>query len=90
MTTIPLTGDIMVDAPRAIAEGPPRDKVLWQYRLAAAAMRVGDYAQAKRTLDDALLTLGGIYGKDPNAKKARSYFHSENKKTFTSASHTSA
>jgi hypothetical protein len=79
---IPLTGDVMVDGPRAIAEGPPRDKVLWQYRVAAAAMNLGDDLEAKTMLDDALLTLGGIYGKDPNAKKARSYFHSENKKTF--------
>ncbi len=79
---IPLTGDIMVDGPRAIAQGPPRDKVLWQYRVAAAAMRLGQFGEAKQMLDDALLTLGGIYGKDPNAKKARSYFHSENKKTF--------
>jgi hypothetical protein len=37
---------------------------------------------AKQNLDDALLTLGGIYGNDPNAKKARSYFHAEAKKTF--------
>jgi len=80
--TIPLTGNILVDGPTAIAEGPPRDKVLWQYRLAAAYMRHNDEADAKKVLDDALLTLGGIYGKDPNAKKARSYFYSENKKTF--------
>ncbi|MDB6023459.1 MAG: Tetratricopeptide 2 repeat protein [Pedosphaera sp.] len=79
---IDLTGDIMVDGPRAIAEGPARDKVLWEYRVAAAAMRRGDYPQAKHMLDDALLTLGGIYGKDPTAKKARSYFTEENKKTF--------
>ena len=79
---IDLTGDIMVDGPRAIAEGPRRDKVLWQYRVAAAAMRRGDYALAKQMLDDALLTLGGIYGKDANAKKSRSYFQSENQKTF--------
>jgi hypothetical protein len=79
---IALTGDIMVDAPNAIANGPPRDRVLWQYRLAAAAMRQGKYDVAKRNLDDALLTLGGIYGNDPDAKKARSYFHAESKKTF--------
>ena len=34
-----LTGNIMVDGPEAIADGPPRDKVLWEYRTAAAAMR---------------------------------------------------
>jgi hypothetical protein len=79
---VKLTGDIMVDAPNAIAHGPPRDKVLWQYRLAAAAMRQGKFDLARQNLDDALTTLQGIYGPDPNAKKARSYFHAESKKTF--------
>jgi hypothetical protein len=79
---VALTGDILVDAPNAIANGPPRDRVLWQYRLAAAAMRQGKFDLAKQNLDDALLTLGGIYGKDADAKKARSYFHAEAKKTF--------
>ena len=74
---VTLTGDIMVDAPNAIANGPPRDRVLWEYRLAAAAMRQGRFDLAKQNLDDALLTLGGIYGKDAGAKKARSYFHGE-------------
>ncbi len=79
---VALTGDIMVDAPNAIANGPPRDRVLWEYRLAAAAMRQGKFDLAKQNLDDALLTLGGIYGKDKDAAKARSYFHAEAKKTF--------
>ena len=79
---VALTGNIMVDAPNAIANGPPRDRVLWEYRLAAAAMRQGKFDVAKQNLDDALLTLGGIYGKDADAKKARSYFHAEAKKTF--------
>ena len=79
---VALTGNVMVDGPNAIANGPPRDRVLWEYRTAAAAMRQGNFGLAKQYLDDALLTLGGIYGKDPNAKKARSYFHGEAKKTF--------
>src|SRR5579859_1500149 len=74
---VQLSGNVMIDGPKMIAEGPPRDKVLWEYRLAAACMRTGDFAQAKQRLDDALLTLDGIYGKDPNAKKARSYFAKE-------------
>src|SRR6266404_2971587 len=77
-----LTGDIMVDGPNAIANGPPRDKVLWQYRTAAAAMRQGKFDMAKRLLDDALLTIQGIYGPDPEARKARGYFHAEARKTF--------
>ena len=78
----PLTGDILVDAPRAIASGPARDRVIWQYRLAAAAMRQGKFDLAKQNLDEVLLTLGGIYGKDPDAKKARGYFRAEARKTF--------
>src|SRR5208337_1923576 len=79
---VALTGNVMVDAPNAIADGPARDRVLWEYRLAAAAMRQGKFDVAKQNLDDALLTLGGIYGKDKDAQKARSYFHAEAKKTF--------
>ncbi len=77
-----LTGDIMVDGPNAIANGPTKDKVLWEYRTAAAAMRQGKFDMAKQYLDDALTRLQGIYGPDPNAKKSRSYFHAEAKKTF--------
>jgi hypothetical protein len=79
---VALTGNVMVDGPNAIANGPPRDRVLWEYRTAAAAMRRGDFPLAKQYLDNALMTLGGIYGKDPSAKQARSYFHAEAKKTF--------
>lgn len=77
-----LTGDLMVDGPNSIAHGPAKDKVMWQYRTAAAAMRRGRYDVAKQHLDDALVTVQGIYGPDPNARKARGYFHSEAKKTF--------
>ena len=77
-----MTGDILVDGPRMIAEGPPRDKVLWQYRTAAAAMRQGKFDIAKPLLDDALLTLGGVYGKDAEARKSRGMFNKESRKTF--------
>jgi hypothetical protein len=80
--SVVLTGNIMVDATNAIANGPTKDKVLWQYRLAAAAMREGKFDLARQNLDEALTTLQGIYGPDPNAKKARGYFHAEAKKTF--------
>jgi tetratricopeptide (TPR) repeat protein len=79
---LPLTGDVFRDAPLAIEQGPARDRVLWQYRLALADLRHGRFEDAKRVLDDALLTLGGIYGKDASARKARGYFHAESKKTF--------
>jgi hypothetical protein len=79
---VALTGNIMVDGPMMIANGPPRDRVLWQYRTAAAALRDGQFPLAKQLLDDALLTLGGIYGKDKAARQSRSYFHEEARKTF--------
>jgi hypothetical protein len=79
---IPLSGDILVDGPLMIAEGPRKDKVLWQYRTAAAAMRQGKFEVAKPLLDDALLTLGGIYGPDSEARKSRRLFNKESRKTF--------
>jgi tetratricopeptide (TPR) repeat protein len=79
---VPLTGDIFRDAPAAIEKGPPRDKLLWQYRLALAEMRRGHFDAAKPLLDDALLTLGGLYGKDSEARKSRRLFQQEAKKTF--------
>jgi hypothetical protein len=65
-----------------IASGPAKDRVLWEYRVAAAEMRRFQYAEAKRMLDDALLTIGGPAVNDKSAKKARSYFSEESKKTF--------
>jgi hypothetical protein len=62
--------------------GPQKDRVLWAYRTASAAMRKGDFQLAKRMLDDAILSLGGISGTDKGARQARSHFHSESKKTF--------
>ena len=43
-----MTGDLSVDGPNAIANGPPRDKVLWQYRTASAALRQGNFDQARQ------------------------------------------
>jgi hypothetical protein len=77
-----VTGDLFRDAPLAIEQGPPRDKLLWQYRLALAEMRRGQFEAAKPLLDDALLTLGGLYGKDAEARKSRRLFQQEAKKTF--------
>ena len=79
---VPLTGDIFRDAPASIEKGPPRDKLLWQYRLALAEMRRGQFDAAKPVLDDALLTLGGLYGKDAEGRKSRRLFQQEAKKTF--------
>ena len=77
-----LTGNVMTDGPEAIAFGPPRDKVLWEYRTAAAAMRQARFDPAKQYLDEALTRLQGVFGPDANARKSRGYFHAEAKKTF--------
>ncbi len=79
---IPLTGDILVDGPRMIAEGPARDQVLWQYRTAAAALRRGQFEAAKPLLDAALARLQGVYGPDSEARKSRGMFQRESHKTF--------
>ena len=76
-----LTGNLMVDGPMMITNGPPQDKVLWQYRTAVAAMRGGQYLYAKELLDDALRTAEGV-STDRSAKLARSYFHPEATKLF--------
>ncbi|MCL4176883.1 MAG: hypothetical protein KJ072_03940 [Verrucomicrobia bacterium] len=76
------TGDPIVDGKTAIAQGPARDRVLWQYRTAVAAMRLGQFAEARTLLDDALATLGGIHGPDPEARRARGLFSPEARKGF--------
>jgi len=81
-TSWPRTGDPVVDGRSAIERGPRRDRVLWQYRTALAAIRRGQFTEAKALLDDALLTIGGIFGPDKDAKRSRGYFATEAKKTF--------
>jgi hypothetical protein len=77
-----LTGDPLVDGENFIRNGPERDRVLWQYRTALTAMRHGNFEPAKHYLDEALARIQGIYGKDVDAKKSRSYFRQEARKTF--------
>ena len=77
-----LTGDPLVDGQNAVQFGPPRDRVLWEYRMAAAELRRRRFDEAKRLLDDALPRIGGIIANDNDAKKARGLFQSESKKTF--------
>lgn len=64
------------------AQVPARDKTLWQYRQAATAMRRAQFAEARTLLDDALLTLGGIYGRDKSARASRRLFNEEARKNF--------
>jgi len=77
-----LTGDPLVDGENFIQNGPERDRVLWQYRTALTALRQGKLDLSKQYLDEALARIQGIYGKDADAKKSRSYFREEARKTF--------
>ncbi|HSH94260.1 MAG TPA: hypothetical protein VK968_08950, partial [Roseimicrobium sp.] len=76
------TGDPVVDKEALMARAPAKDRVLWQYRTALTALRQGNFDEAKRLLDDAILTIGGILGKDATARKSRSIFRGENSKNF--------
>lgn len=90
-----LTGCVteMAEPPRAAAARaseadrrvPPveeRDRVLFDYRAAATALRGGDFDLAKAKLDDAIARIGGIITNDAAAAKARSLFSAESTKTF--------
>lgn len=79
---VTLTGNIMVDGPNAAQNGPPKDRALWQYRTAAAAMRQGQFAMARQNLDEALASVQGAFGADREARKSRGYFRGEARKTF--------
>lgn len=81
-SNVPMTGDLQTDARRSINEGPAKDRVLWEDRLAAVDMRKGEFGEAKRVLDDVLSTLGGITAGDKSARAARGVFSEESKKTF--------
>lgn len=72
----------MVDGKAMVASAPAKDRVLWECRTAATAMRRAQFEEAKRLLDDALLTIGAPLVNDKSAKKSRSYFSEESKKTF--------
>lgn len=76
------TGDPIVDGNAQLAAAPAKDRVLWDYRIAASAIRAGQYDEAKAKLDDAITRMGGIISNDEAAKKARSLFSNESDKTF--------
>ena len=78
-----LTGDPILDGRAELAAAPAKDRVLWEYRIAAAALRAGDYGQAKATLDSAILAMGGqIASSDEAARRSRSLFRAESTKNF--------
>jgi hypothetical protein len=73
------------NAPTAADRRPPvpeKDRVLYDYRAAASAMRMGEYDNAKTRLDDAIARIGGIITNDADAKRARGLFSAESTKPF--------
>lgn len=80
---VALTGDALVDNRARLAAAPPKDRVLWEYRLAATEMRREIYDDAKAKLDDALALAAANYGNvNAQAAKARGLFHNESDKPF--------
>ena len=67
---IQYTGDPIVDGNAELAAAPAKDRVLWNYRLAATALRLGRFDETQHQLDDALPLIGGILANSADAKKA--------------------
>src|SRR5215213_7324464 len=65
------------EADRRVPAVPERDRVLFDYRYAASALRAGDYDEAKARLDDAIARIGGIITNDADAARARGLFNAE-------------
>lgn len=61
---------------------PERDRVLFDYRAGATALRLGDFEAAKAHFDDTITRIGGIIANDADAAKARSLFAAESSKRF--------
>ena len=62
---------------------PAKDRALWEYRIAAAALRRGQFDEAKAKLDDALALAASNYGNaNKEAAKSRHMFSSESDKPF--------
>jgi hypothetical protein len=76
------TTDGRTAADRRVASIAERDRVLFDYRTAASALRAGDYDDARARLDDAILRIGGIITNDAQAAKARRLFSAESTKPF--------
>ncbi len=78
---LPTDRELVTDDPKLVGVAV-KDKVLWQDRLAASALRAGRDAEAKSRLDDAILSLGGILANDEAAARARSLWSGESRKVF--------
>lgn len=80
---VPLTGDALIDGNAHLAAARPKDKVLWEYRVAATAMRRNLFEEARAKLDDALAQAAANYGNvNSEAAKSRRMFRNESDKPF--------
>ncbi|PTY01379.1 hypothetical protein DB347_25485, partial [Opitutaceae bacterium EW11] len=72
---IALTGDALVDGNAQLAVALPKDRVLWEYRVAATALRRGSLDEARAKLDDALAQAAANFGNiNSEAAKSRRMF----------------
>ena len=80
---VPVTGDPVVDGNAQLAAAPAKDRALWEYTIAAAALRRGQFDEAKAKLDDALAVAAANYGQvNSEAAKSRRLFRNESDKPF--------
>ncbi len=80
---IVLTGDPLVDGKAQLAAAKPKDRVLWEYRIAATALRREQWDEARAQLDAALGEAAANYGNvNAEAAKARRMFRNESDKPF--------
>jgi hypothetical protein len=80
---VPLTGDALIDGNAHLAVALPKDKALWEYRVAATALRRGLFEEARAKLDDALGLVAANYGSvNSEAAKSRRMFRNESDKPF--------
>jgi hypothetical protein len=78
-----LTGDPLVDNKAQLAAAKPKDRVLWEYKISAAAMHRGQWDEARTQLDAALGEAASNYGNvNSEAAKARGMFRNESDKPF--------
>lgn len=81
------TGDPVVDGNAHLAIAPERDKALWSYRVAASAIRRGEYDEARARLDDALARSAAALAPNSEAAKSRRLFGREETKPFAGESY---
>ena len=67
---------------KALYMGGERNAVLNLSRLGLAAMELGQWTDAERAFDGALLRIEAVYAKNASAEAARSLFHKESNKDW--------